>query len=160
MTGTTVDEAVRPSRCSAGMRVCGTSVVSAQRLDRDVPSTRSRLADEREAGERERERDETHGELVDVDDRAPEGGLVLVVVAHTDLSEVTRVVLVKVGAVVVLTTGKTTTSRVLAVLADTSVTGGDVPPVLARVREAGRHDSPAGGGKVEGGAGRRVSLGV
>ena len=159
MTGTTVDEAVRPSRCSAGMRVCGTSVVSAQRLDR--ATCHRRAAGSQTSGRRARGRgSRTHGELVDVDDRAPEGGLVLVVVAHTDLSEVTRVVLVKVGAVVVLTTGKTTTSRVLAVLADTSVTGGDVPPVLARVREAGRHDSPAGSTRVEGGGGRRVSLGV
>lgn len=43
-------------------------------------------------------------ELVDVDDRAPEGRLVEVEVAHTNLTEVTGVVLVKVGAVVVLTT--------------------------------------------------------
>merc|ERR1711964_572999 len=104
MTGTTVDEAERPSRCSAGMG----------------------------------------GELVDVDDRAPHGRLVLVVVAHADLTKVPRVVLVKVGAVVVLTTGETTPSRVLAVLADTSVTGGDVPPVLTRVREAGRHGDSLG----------------
>ena len=48
---------------------------------------------------------ETDGELVDVDDGAPESRLVEVVVAHTNLTEVTGVVLVKVGAVVVLTTG-------------------------------------------------------
>lgn len=41
--------------------------------------------------------------------------------------------------VVVSTTSKTTTSRVLAVFAYTTVTGGDVPAVLASVREAGRH---------------------
>lgn len=66
------------------------------------------------------------------------------------------VVLVNVGAVVVLTTGHTTTTGALAVLADTTfkvsdpllsrtfrseltVTGRDVTPVLARLRETGRH---------------------
>jgi hypothetical protein len=41
--------------------------------------------------------------------------------------------------VVVLTTGETATTGMLAVLADTSVTGGDVAAVLASLREAGRH---------------------
>ena len=47
-------------------------------------------------------------------------------VAHTDLSEVTRVVLVEVGTVVVLTTGHTTTTWMLPVLSDRTVTGRDV----------------------------------
>lgn len=42
------------------------------------------------------------------------------------LSEVTRVVLVDVGSVVVLTTGHTATTGVLPVLANTTVTGRDV----------------------------------
>ena len=63
----------------------------------------------------------------------------LVEVAHADLSEVTRVVLVHVGAVVVLATGETATTGVLAVLAYTTVTGRDVATVLARVGETGRH---------------------
>lgn len=62
--------------------------------------------------------------LVEVDSRLPELLLGLVEVAHTDLTEVTGVVLVDVGTVVVLTTGHTTTTRALAVLADTTVTGG------------------------------------
>lgn len=41
---------------------------------------------------------------------------------HSDLSEVTRVVLVHRNAVVVLTSSKTTSSGGLAVLADTTVT--------------------------------------
>jgi hypothetical protein len=41
--------------------------------------------------------------------------------------------------VVVLTTGETATTRVLAVLADTAVTGRDVAAVLARLAEVGRH---------------------
>jgi hypothetical protein len=48
-----------------------------------------------------------------------------------DLSEVTRMVLVNVGPVVVLTTGHTTTTGMLPVLSYTSVTGGDVTAVLA-----------------------------
>ena len=86
--------------------------------------------------------------LVEVDDGLPEQVLLLVEVPHTNLSEVTGMVLVDVGAVVVLTTGHTTTTGMLAVLAvpllalvalrkfepksrrcelpDTSVTGGDV----------------------------------
>lgn len=47
-------------------------------------------------------------------------------VPHADLSEVTRMVFVHVGAVVVLTTGKTATTWVLPVLADTTMTGRDV----------------------------------
>lgn len=41
--------------------------------------------------------------------------------------------------VVVLTTSKTTTSGVLAVLANTTVTGGDVAAVLASLGEPCRH---------------------
>lgn len=62
--------------------------------------------------------------LVDVDGGLPELLLGLVEVAHTDLTKVTGMVLVKVGTVVVLTTGHTTTTGGLAVLADTTVTGG------------------------------------
>ena len=65
-------------------------------------------------------------ELVEVDDGLPEVVLLLVEVAHTNLSEVTRVVLVNVGPVVVLTTGHTTTTGVLAVLSYTTVAGRDV----------------------------------
>jgi hypothetical protein len=50
-------------------------------------------------------------------------------VSHTNLTEVTRVVFVHVCSVVVLTTGKTTTTGMLAVLAHTTVTGGDVTPI-------------------------------
>jgi hypothetical protein len=94
-------------------------------------------------------------ELVKVDDGLPEVVLLLVEVAHTNLSEVTRVVLVNVGPVVVLrgvlghalialrfaraylTTSHTTTSGMLPVLSDTSVTGGDVTAVLAGVAQSG-----------------------
>ena len=54
--------------------------------------------------------------------------------AHTNLSKVTGVVLVQVGAVVVLTTGHTTTTGVLTVLADTTVTGGHMTAAIGRKR--------------------------
>ena len=53
--------------------------------------------------------------------------------------QVTGMVLVHVGSVVVLTTGETTTTGMLAVLTDTTVTGRDVTAVLAGVGKAGRH---------------------
>ncbi len=78
-------------------------------------------------------------ELVNVDGGAERVVGLLVVVPHTNLAKVTGVVLVKVGAVVVLTTGETATTRMLAVLADTTVTGRDVAAVLAGVGETGGH---------------------
>lgn len=62
--------------------------------------------------------------LVEVDRGFPELLLGLAEIPHADLTEVTRVVLVQVGAMVVLTTGHTTTTGILAVLADTTITGG------------------------------------
>lgn len=64
--------------------------------------------------------------LVQVDDWLPEVVALLVEVTHTDLSEVTRMVFIQVGTVVMLSTSKTTTTWMLAVLSNTSVTGGDV----------------------------------
>ena len=61
----------------------------------------------------------------------------LLTVPHTNLTEVTRMVLVDVGPVVVLTTSHTTTTGMLPVLSDTSVTGGDVTAVLAGVAQSG-----------------------
>ena len=98
-------------------------------------------------------------ELLEVDDGSPELVLELVEVTHTDLTavkgvrhlrvrktrriganlQVTGMVLVHVGSVVVLTTGETTTTGMLAVLTDTTVTGRDVSTVLAGVGKAGRH---------------------
>lgn len=62
-------------------------------------------------------------ELIEVDNGVPEVVLLLVEVPHTDLTEVTGMVPVEVGPVVVLTTSHTTTTRMLPVLAHTSVTG-------------------------------------
>jgi hypothetical protein len=47
------------------------------------------------------------------------------------------VLFVEVDPVVVLTTSVTTTTRMLPVLANTTVTGGDVPPLLSVLAQAG-----------------------
>ena len=56
-------------------------------------------------------------DLVKVDNRAPVLVALQVEVTHTDLTKVTRMVLVHVDTVMVLTTSKTTTTRMLSVLA-------------------------------------------
>ena len=70
--------------------------------------------------------------LVEVDRRLPELLVGLVEVPHTNLTEVTRVVLVDVGAVVVLTTSHTATTGRLTVLADTTVTGGHMAAAVKK----------------------------
>jgi hypothetical protein len=44
-------------------------------------------------------------------------------VSHADLSEVTGMVFIEIGTVVMLTTGHTATTGVLAVLSNTTITG-------------------------------------
>lgn len=78
-------------------------------------------------------------QLLQVDLRSPEVVSLLVEVSHTNLTEVTGVVLVHVGSVVVLTTSHTTTTRVLSVLADSTLTGRNVATVLAGLSESSRH---------------------
>jgi hypothetical protein len=56
-------------------------------------------------------------DLVKVDNGTVELVVGLVEVSHTDLTEVTRMVLVHVDTVMMLTTSKTTTTRMLSVLA-------------------------------------------
>ena len=68
---------------------------------------------------------------VQVNDGAVELIEGLVEVSHTNLSEVSRVVLVKVDPVMVLTTSVTTSTGVAPVLTDTTVTGGHVSSLLA-----------------------------
>lgn len=65
-------------------------------------------------------------DLIEVDCGFPKLVVRLVEVSHADLSKVTRVVFVDVRSVMVLTTGHTTTTWVLSVLAYTTVTGGDM----------------------------------
>lgn len=72
-------------------------------------------------------------ELVNVDGRSEVVVGQDMVVPHTNLTEVTRMELVEIGSVVVLTTGLTSTTRGLPVLSDTTVTGRDVTSVLSGV---------------------------
>jgi len=69
---------------------------------------------------------ETWTYLVEVDDRLPELILQFVEVPHSHLSEVTWMVLVHVGSVMMLTTGQTSTTGMLPVLSNTTVTGRDM----------------------------------
>ncbi|KAK2989739.1 hypothetical protein RJ640_030232 [Escallonia rubra] len=81
-----------------------------------------------------------HGpEAFDVDDGAVELVAEAVEVAHADLAEVARMVLVEEDAVVVHTTGVSPPARMLAVLPDTAVPCGDVAALLPVLLEAGRH---------------------
>jgi hypothetical protein len=54
----------------------------------------------------------------------------LVEIPHSDLSKVTRMILVHVRSVVMLTTSKTSTTRMLAVLAYTTVSSRDMAPTV------------------------------
>ena len=63
-------------------------------------------------------------------------------VPHTDLTEITGVVLVEVDSVVMLTTGLTATSRMLSVLTDTTVTVRNVTTHLAGFLAASGHLRP------------------
>lgn len=64
--------------------------------------------------------------LVEVDNWLPEVVGLPVEIPHANLSKVTRVVLVQVRSVVVLSTSKTATTGMLAVLSYTTFTGGDM----------------------------------
>ena len=77
-------------------------------------------------------KEEAH--LVDVDAGLPVVVAQQVEVAHADLAEVARVVLVEVGAVVVLAARHAAPTRVLAVLADAAVAGGDVAAAVCWFR--------------------------
>jgi len=72
-------------------------------------------------------------ELVEVDNRLPEEIALLVEVPHTDLSEVTWMVFIHVGSVMMLSTSKTSSTGMLAMLSYTTTTGRDMPAMLARV---------------------------
>jgi len=73
-----------------------------------------------------------------------EGGAELTVLhnvelAHTNLSEVPGMVLIEKGPVVVLSSSITTSTRMLTVLSNTSVSGGYVSSLLTVLAKAGRH---------------------
>lgn len=71
--------------------------------------------------------------LVKIDDRLPKVVRLSVEVSHSNLSEVTRVVFVHVGSVMMLATGETPTTGVLSVFANATVTGGDVAAAVMKL---------------------------
>jgi len=77
--------------------------------------------------------------LVDVDGRCEGSVLQHMKVSHTDLTEVTRVVFIEEGTVVMLSSSITTTTGMLAVLSDTTMSHLDVAALLTSFVEAGRH---------------------
>ena len=78
-------------------------------------------------------------EPVEVDDGAVELVAELVEVPHTNFTEVTGMVLVEEDPVVVHSSGVTTTSGMLSVLSDTTVSGADVTTLLPVLLESRRH---------------------
>jgi len=76
---------------------------------------------------------------VEIDSRHVVLVLTDVEMSHTDLSEVTRMVLVEVDAVVMLATSVTATTRMLTVLANTSMTMADVSSKLSGLLLVGGH---------------------
>ncbi len=83
-------------------------------------------------------------DFVNVDDgTVVEGGVVMLVeVPHTNLAEVTGMVLVEVDSVMMLTTGITTTSGMLPVLANTTMSMGHVSSQLPGLLQSGGHFLP------------------
>lgn len=77
-------------------------------------------------------------QAVDVYGGAERSSALQVEVAHTDLTEVTRVVLIHQDSVVVLTTSITTTTGMAPVLTDTTVTSTHVSSLLSVVVQPGR----------------------
>jgi len=78
-------------------------------------------------------------QFIKVDNGVPEMIALLTEVPHTDFSEVSWMVLVEIGAVMVLTTSHTTTTGMFSVLPDTTVSGTYVTAVLSGFRQSGRH---------------------
>jgi len=78
--------------------------------------------------------------LVDVDSGAEVGVPLQVENSHTVLAEIARVVFEEVDAVVMHATSVTTTSRVLSVLSNTSMTCRNVSALFSVLSEAGSHD--------------------
>ena len=68
----------------------------------------------------------TLAHLIQVDDRLPELILQFVKVPHAHFSEVTRMVFVQIGSVMVLSTRHTPSTGMLSVFANAAVASGDV----------------------------------
>jgi len=78
-------------------------------------------------------------ELVNVHNGLPLVVALQMEVAHSYFSEVTRMVFVQVGSVVVLTSGKTATTGMLAMFSNASMSGADMTPVFPGFAQMSRH---------------------
>lgn len=96
--------------------------------------------------------------LIQVDNRLPELVVQLMEISHSHFSKVTRMILVEIRAVMVLTTCHTASTRMLAMLSDTAVACGNVPatvrgfeispPYIEELGEVGsRKVDPVSGGQ-------------
>lgn len=79
-------------------------------------------------------------QFVDIDGRSEVSVSQQVKLAHTDLSEITRMVFIHHNTVMVLATSITATTWMLTVLSDTTVSGGNVSSLFAVLVGVGRHD--------------------
>ena len=84
---------------------------------------------------------EERPKLLDVNSLTVVGVSTEVETSHTNLTEVTRMVLVEVNPVVMLTTGLTTTTGMLSVLANTTVTVGNVTSSLSGLLMTKRYNN-------------------
>ena len=66
--------------------------------------------------------------LLEVDDGFPVVVLQFVEMSHADFAEVTGMIFVEIGLVMVLATGHTTTTGMLSMFANTAMAGRDVAP--------------------------------
>lgn len=64
--------------------------------------------------------------LVQIDDRLPELILQFVEISHAHFSEVTGMIFVEIGPVMMLSTRHTTSTRMLSVFANAAVASGDM----------------------------------
>lgn len=76
-------------------------------------------------------------------------------ISHADLPKITRMVLVEIGSVVMLSTGHTSSTGMLAVLADTTVAGGNMTATVEKNMVSWEFPSP---GSMEGGESSRGGL--
>jgi len=79
-------------------------------------------------------------ELVNVDGGSEGSVLQFMELTHTDLTEVTRVILVEEDSVMMLSSSVTTSTRMLTMLSNTTVSHGHVTALFACFVEGGRHD--------------------
>ena len=74
----------------------------------------------------------TQTHFLQINDGFPELILQLMKISHSHFSEITRVIFIQVRTVMVLATGHTASTRMLAMLAHTAMAGGDMPATVGK----------------------------